>query len=234
MRDPARANQRRITLHEHTNWIRSVAFQPHGELLASGSDDETVRIWNRQTGQCIKTLEGHSGRVRGVAFHPDGRLLASGSEDGSIRLWDLTTWDCIAVLEGHLQRVLTLAFSPDGKFLASGSNDAIVRIWSLREQTLQPITVGPAHSLHGHTGQIRSVCFHANPPLLASASEDGTIKLWDVKDSPEVGESTVEATCVNTLISGRPYEGMNITKVQGLTEAQRLSLVALGAVDEGG
>ncbi len=234
MRDPARANQRRLSLHGHTNWIRSVAFQPRGELLASGSDDQTVRLWHRQTGQCIQTLQGHRGRVRGVAFHPNGCLLASGSEDGSIRLWDLTTWDCIAVLEGQLQRVLTLAFSPCGKFLASGSNDAIVHIWSLRGQTLQPSTVGPAHSLNGHTGQIRSVCFHANPPLLVSGSEDGTIKLWEVKDGPEVGAtSLVRATCINTLISGRPYEGMNITKAQGLTEAQRLSLVALGAVDEG-
>jgi hypothetical protein len=68
-----------------------------------------------------------------------------------------------------------------------------------------------------------------------SASEDGTIKLWEVKDGPEVGAmSMVGATCINTLISGRPYEGMNITKAQGLTEAQRLSLVTLGAVDEGG
>ena len=88
--------------------------------------------------------------------------------------------------------------------------------------------VGQAHMLQGHGGQIRSICFSADPSLLASASEDGTIKLWEVKDSPEV-----EVTCSNTLISGRPYEGMNITKARGLTDAQRLSLLALGAVDNG-
>jgi WD40 repeat protein len=82
--------------------------------------------------------------------------------------------------------------------------------------------------LQGHTGQIRSVCFYANSALLASASEDGTIKLWNVKDSPSPA-----ATCISTLITGRPYEGMNITRAQGLTNAQRLSLLALGAVDGG-
>jgi WD40 repeat protein/transcriptional regulator with XRE-family HTH domain len=229
MRDPSRANQRRITLYEHTNWIRSVAFQPHGDLLASGSDDQTVRIWNRHTGECVRTLSGHSGRVRGVAFRPDGKLLASGSEDQSIRLWDLTTWECVQVLDGHLQRVLTLAFSSDGQWLAAGSNDTTVYIWSLHEPTGQHVGQAQMQRLQGHGGQIRSVCFYANSPspLLASASEDGTIKLWDVKGSPEV-----EAACINTLISGRPYEGMNITRAQGLTEAQRQSLLALGAVDD--
>ncbi len=234
IRDPSRVDQRRITLHEHTNWIRSVAFQPHGDLLASGSDDQTIRLWNRHTGKCIRTLSGHTGRVRGVAFHPDGKLLASGSEDRSIRLWDLTTWDCVAVLEGDIQRILTLAFSPNGQLLACGSNDATVGIWSLRKRTGQHVEQAHMLRLRGHEGQIRSVCFHANTSRLASASEDGTIKLWDVKVRAGVGDPTVEATCVNTLSSGRPYEGMNITNAQGLTEAQKLSLLTLGAIDTEG
>jgi WD40 repeat protein/DNA-binding XRE family transcriptional regulator len=224
MRDPTRAKQQRIALYEHSSWIRSLAFQPHGDLLASGSDDQTVRLWNRQTGECVRTLSGHSSRVRGVAFHPDGSLLASGSEDGSIRLWDIPTRECVGILEGYQGRILTLAFSSDGKWLAGGSNDTTVYIWPLPEQSGQH--VGQAHVLRGHAGQIRSLCFYADASLLASASEDGTIKLWDVKESSEV-----ETACINTLITGRPYEGMNITNVQGLTEAQKASLHALGAVD---
>jgi WD40 repeat protein len=75
------------TLEGHTGLVLSVAFSPDGQLLASGSWDDTVILWDVRTGERVRTLEGHTDDVNSVAFSPDGRLLASGSGDGTVILW---------------------------------------------------------------------------------------------------------------------------------------------------
>ena len=89
--------------------------------LASGSDDNTVRLWDVQTGEQLRTLEGHTDGVTSVAFSPDGNTLASGSDDNTVRLWDVQTGEQLRTLEGHTGSVNSVAFSPDGSTLASGS-----------------------------------------------------------------------------------------------------------------
>jgi WD40 repeat protein len=209
-------------LSGHTSWVWSVCFSPDGQTLASGSLDHTIRLWDVATGQCTKELKGHTGWVWSVSFSPGrgaspketGQTLASSSEDKTIRLWNVQNGECFQVLKGHNKGVLDISFSPvTGRTLASSSEDKTVKVWDI--DTAQCI-----RTLQGHSDEVSAVDFSPMAGhLLASGGQDETIKLWDVT----TGEN------LQTLKAESPYEGMNITGIRGLSEAQKASLRALGA-----
>jgi WD40 repeat protein len=204
------------TIGEKTDWVWSVAFSPDGNIIAHSSEDRTVKLWDINTGECLHTLQGHTNKVRTVAFNRKGNILASGSDDQTVRLWDVCTGECLQILQGHTNQIRSVAFSPDSQIVASGSDDQTVKLWNVPDGKC-------LKTLHGHTKSVWSVHWSPDGHTLASGSEDETIKIWDV----------TTAECLRTLKAKRPYEGMNITGVTGLTEAQKATLKALGAVEDG-
>jgi WD40 repeat protein len=114
-------------------------------------------------------------------------------------------------LPGHQGHIHAVTFSPDGQTLASASGDRTIKLWNLATGKEQC-------TLCGHSNQVRAIIFTRDGRFLISASSDGTIKLWDVQ----------KGYYLKILNSDRPYEGMNITGVTGITEAQRVTLKALG------
>jgi WD40 repeat protein len=140
--------------------------------LASGSQDNTIKLWNANTGKCLRTLKRHTKYVNSVAFSPDGRTLASGSNDNTIKLWNANTGKCLRTLQGHAEAIFSVAFSPDGTTLASGSQDNTIKLWNAN-------TGKCLRTLKGHTNNVWSVAFSPDGKTLASGSYDNTIKLWN-------------------------------------------------------
>jgi WD40 repeat protein len=154
------------------SFVDAVVFSRDGKILASGSSDNTVRLWDVASHRPLRApLSGHAGRVNSVSFSPDGKLLASGSEDGTVRLWDVARGTSIgAPLAGHKKGVQSVVFSPDGALLASAGFDRTLRLWDVshREPFASPIIGGEA-----------SVAFSPNAPLLVSGSGN-FVRIWDI------------------------------------------------------
>ena len=120
-------------LKAHTNWVMSVGFNHDGTKIVSGSGDNTIRVWNVDTGECILTLKGHTDCVTSVGFNHDGTKIVSGSRDNTIRVWNVGTGECILTLKGHAEYVLSVGFNHDGTKIVSGSDDKTIRVWNIDE-----------------------------------------------------------------------------------------------------
>ncbi len=179
----------------HTGAVFSLAFKPNSYLLASGSKDDTIRIWDVgdvNNLRHVRTLRGHTGNVISVAWSPDGSTLASASDDGTVRLWNPNNGINFAVLRGHTETVNSVAWSPDGSILASGSHDTTIRLWN-------PDTHGTRRVLRGHTAVVYSLAFHPNGQTLASGSDDRTIRLWNPNTGTHKATLTGYADAINGL-----------------------------------
>ncbi len=151
-----------------------MAWSPDGRALASGSNDETVRIWSASRGRQRLKLEGHADIVCSVAWSPDSQAIATGSRDRTVRIWGARRGTHRRTLEGHTDCVRAVAWCPDMLSLASASDDNTICIWRVQNGKL-------ARTLDGHDGKVASLAWSQNTHLLASGSADTTIRLWDTR-----------------------------------------------------
>ncbi len=164
------------TFHHSANTIPAVAFSPDGTLLAAGSKEGTIKVWNVTSETEVATLAGHADQVASLDFSSDGSMLASGSFDRTVKLWNVATWTNGATLEGHTERVGKIAFVREGK-LASASVTGTVRLWNVSTRT-QISTI--------ETGAKGAVAVSKNGTLVASPIS-WAVKLWDLATGAQTG-----------------------------------------------
>jgi COMPASS component SWD3 len=183
----------RLPLLGHHNYVYCLAFSPKGNILASGSYDEAVFLWDVRAGRLMRSLPAHSDPVSGIDFCCDGTLVVSCSTDGLIRIWDTGTGQCLRtllLLNEDNPAVTNVCFSPNGRFVLAFNLDSCIRLW---DYVAQPSIVKKTYQ--GHLNKRFSIggCFgrladkkgssskkKKHKPFVAAASEDGDVVLWDV------------------------------------------------------
>lgn len=159
-----------IELKGHQNPIYGIAFNPDGQLIATVSQDQTVRLWNL-SGEEITHFQVSQGATFSVVFSSDGQQIITTGEDGIVRAWSLTGQK-LNEFTAHSQPIYGMSISPDGQQLATASKDGTARLWNLTGEELAQLT--------GHTGFVRSVHFSPDGQQLITTGEDRTARLWDL------------------------------------------------------
>ncbi|QYO63552.1 WD40 repeat domain-containing protein [Leptolyngbya sp. 7M] len=185
-------------------------FSPNGKLLTSAGQDLRVNLWDVHTGECLRTWQDFDTWVWGVSFHPDGDRILTASGN-LLKLWDVHTGSLLQTYDRHTKRIRSVAISPNGEWFASGGQDNLIHLWHIK--TGEILT-----TLLGHAEQVLSVKFTPDNCYLISGSADETIKIWNIHTGTH-----------QTLKAERPYEGMNIAGIKGLSEEAIATLIRLGA-----
>ena len=212
----ATRSQRWLSRGQQT-WIRHVAWSPDGARLVGGGDDGNMYVWDTSDGSLLLLLPGHQGVVTSVAWSPDGKWLASAGRvkgRGELLVWDQQSGERMRTFAGHSGVDYAVAWGRSRDLLISGGSDGTLRWWDVQSGEC-------VRERMAHEGTIRSLRRSPDGLMLASCGDDGAITLWDLHSGEYLG----------TLRRDRPYERLNIAGIRGLTEAQKATLRALGAIE---
>ncbi|MBI1256995.1 MAG: XRE family transcriptional regulator [Chloroflexi bacterium] len=198
-------------------WFPHIAWSPDGRHLAGGGHDGIIYIWNVAENVLEQQLIGQHSMAKSLAWSPDGTRLASGSgspEGGELFVWDVVRGEWLHNLSGHEGSVTAVGWGANSEQVISGGGDGTIRWWDA--QTGERLRIREAHQ-----GTVQALRRSPDATTLASCGDDGTIVLWDLRSGDYL----------QTLRRDRPYERMNITGIAGLSEGQKTTLLALGAVE---
>jgi WD40 repeat protein len=194
--------------------------------------DRVIQLWDigRNGNGTARVLTGHTDVILSIAYSPDGRLLLSGGFDQQVLVWDTDGGHLLYAFPDRVTKTISLAFHPGGELLATADDDFVARLWRIAPAARQlesplpeemPAAVELRAELRGHSNAVEMVRFSPDGSRLYSASKDETIRVWDV----------ASGACLRVLRAEGPYAGMDITGTTGLSDGQRMSLRALGAVE---
>ncbi|KAG0175066.1 protein with putative role during mitosis [Apophysomyces sp. BC1015] len=191
------------TLTGHRNPITRVTFHPVYQVLASASEDTTIKIWDYESGDFERTLKGHTKAVQDLAFDPKGNFLVSCSADLTIKVWDINNdYKCIKTLYGHDHSVSSVSFLPSGDKLVSSSRDKTIKLWDFASGYC-------VKTYSGHLEWVRSVLPSEDGRLLVTASNDQTARVWDTQSGETKmdfrGHDHVVECAIFAPINAYPY-----------------------------
>lgn len=214
----------RHILRGHTSTINRIAWSPDGKYVASPSDDSTIRIWDMNTGECVRILEGHDGNVYCVAWSPNGQQLASGSSDKTVQLWNSTIGERLYTLTGHAETVDSVAWSPNSKQVASASHDRTIRIWS-------PDNGKQLQILEGHSDWVLDILWSKNSKYLLAGLRDTVIWRWHI-DKDKISNDQWQTKGWNWIFglssNGSNIaigSGSNVVEIWNIENSNRLAIL---------
>lgn len=181
-----------VELPEHQAVILSLAQSADGRLIATGSNDRNILLWDRRSGKELFRLKGGASGISALAFSRNGKQLVSGSRDRDIVLWDCETGTELHRFPDHKGVVTTLSLDRSGNLLAFGLDNGRAGIWNVKDKK-------PQHALNRHQRSILALCFSHKEPKLALASQDKTVSIWDTKTGKQLHHLQEHRGPVNCL-----------------------------------